>query len=127
MGPYPRLCLALLKEAERVNLLHKVRRFALRDANPSPHHVTMDVIPKHTQARVLLEAEKLLVAAAVIQPSDDEAPPSLPSLPCVSFRPVPPLVSCWCVSREWNVASSPSDLDPRSQSNTTQVDPGRQG
>lgn len=24
MGPYPRLCLALLKEAERVNLLHKV-------------------------------------------------------------------------------------------------------
>lgn len=34
MAPYPRLCLELLKQAERVNLLHKVRRFASRPIDP---------------------------------------------------------------------------------------------
>lgn len=31
MGPYPRLCLTLLKEAERVNFLHKVCTIACID------------------------------------------------------------------------------------------------
>jgi hypothetical protein len=132
MGPYPRLCLTLLKEAERVNLLHKVRRSAIKIQLPAtvrilmiwkspPPHLS---ILSHAQARVLLEVEEALVAAAVahsppssLQGEEEEEEKAgaanntepLPSLPSVSLRPVPPPASCWCV----HVLSDGTEESPR--------------
>lgn len=102
IGPYPRPCLALLKEAERVNLLHKVKHNTTLTLPFSDFFFSFDHShqpptpspPTTHQARILVEVEESLVAAGAAG-DDGGNGELLASLPRVCLRPVPPSASCW--------------------------------